>query len=92
MSERITVGDLVMVVRGHRCQFERLGGVIFVVQRIIDPNFGGYRCPACSQHSIAPHSQAAERCQGCCVPLPWLKKIRPLDEPETTERDESLTV
>lgn len=94
MSE-IRKGDLCMVVRGHGCVVAARGGIPFTVESIEAPIFGGYRCPACKQNSIAPTELAAgwtnNDGQSCATPLSWLLKIDPPAlsdaEPRVTELD-----
>lgn len=77
MSE-IRVRDMVMLVRGHSCAMERLGGIPFVVEALVPPLFGGYTCTACDAHSLEPYQLAAKR-PGLesYIPLAWLLKIDP---------------
>ncbi len=83
MSERIEVGDLVMVVHTH-CPHHTLG-VPYVVSRL------GRGCGMCAicKADIGAHDWAASE-EGITCPLKWLKKIPPLTDPENVERKEEL--
>lgn len=91
MSERIEVGDLVVAVRGcdacddgGRC--DTIGTVFRVT--LIRQSHGTQRCPA--QRFYQEH-MVAEGYPGAVFALTWLKKIPPLSEPETVEREEELS-
>jgi hypothetical protein len=89
MSERIEIGDLVIVVRvTHPCH-EGLLGRIRRVDAIVPPQW--YRCDICGSHSVAHGPGASsDRSKDGAVPLSWLKKIPPLVEPSHTERREEI--
>ena len=103
MSEPIKVGDLVMVVRGHSCAIELIGGVPFTVESI-EPQIGGSWCNRCGERNIAPESlygatgvpkprvkvMKAKFPKGA-MPLEWLKKIPPIGELDDVKRDEEIT-
>jgi hypothetical protein len=86
----IQVGDLVMTVRGHSCVMKAVGGVPFVVQEIVPTQSGGWACSRCGEFNAGPDTDAA-RFGKVKIPLPWLKKIPPLVEPETVEREERVS-
>jgi hypothetical protein len=93
MDNSISVGDLVMVVRGHSCHVENMGGVPYVVVDFKNPIGGGWTCPKCGMVSAGPDEPCAMgnmfgRRSG--APISWLKKIPPLSEPESIV--ERLTV
>ena len=92
MTERISVGDLVQVVRGHQCTVERFCGLIFVVAEIVQPRGGGWHCPHCNLDSAGPNEPAAGMYVGARnhVPLSYLKRIPPLSELESEQRKEEV--
>ena len=59
MSERIEVGDLVMIVRGHECIMKLYQGVIFTVTGLIMPRSGGWHCDRCGKDNAAGNEMAA---------------------------------
>ena len=77
MTERIKVGDLVMVVRGHTCTINAVGGLPFTVEAIFGSIGAWWQCSRCKSRSVAPPSRYVHR-WGACIPLPWLKRIPPL--------------
>jgi len=96
MSEPIGVGDLVMVVRGHSCVMERLGGVPYRVKHIAPQRNGGWHCSRCGTWDIAPEELVGAGFEGVHVagngiPLGWLKKIPPLSELDDVKRDVEIT-
>ena len=90
MSERIEIGDLVMIVRGHECVMRLYQGAIFTVTGFVHPIHGGWHCDFCNKDDAAGNELAATGLHKGNVPLSWLKKIPPLTEPETVERKEEL--
>jgi len=105
MSDRpIAVGDLVVVVRGHSCVLELIGGWVYRVESIERQIGGGWFCNRCGTRDIAPeamygatgHRKPAgvnllKAGRGpAAIPLQWLKRIPPLDELEG-ERTEEKT-
>ncbi len=90
MSERIKVGDLVMIVRGHECVMNLYQGVIFTVTGFVQPRFGGWHCARCGRDNAGGNEAAATGFHKAHAPISWLKKIPPLTEPETVERKEEL--
>lgn len=87
MSEPIKVGDAVMVVRGHACDIGR----VFIVKDIVD--VWGWSCDRCGaeeDEAFNVERFALEREENFGSLISWLKKISPLSEPETVERDESV--
>ena len=93
MTERISVGDLVMVVRGHECAVAILGGVPRRVYGFRPQTGGGWVCPSCRKRDIAPSATIGARLfQGgdSAIPLAWLKKIPPLSELESEQRKEEV--
>lgn len=93
MSDKpISVGDLVMMVRGHECVLARAGGRPFVVTALVHPWGGGWHCGICHKDSAGPNEiGAAGLGRGDGIPISWLKRIPPLDELESEKRDEEIT-
>ena len=88
MDRPIQVGDLVMMVRGHACLLQAIGGMPFTVARIVPPYDGGWHCGKCGMSYAGPNAPAAfalinNSPQYC--PIPWLKRIDPLSEPVSIE-------
>lgn len=87
----IKVGDLVMVVRGHKCALRIAGGIPFTVTAIIPAVGGGWYCPVCNTHDAGPNEAGAEgfgQRKGTGIPFSWLKRIdAPLDSEEIKEGD-----
>ena len=84
MSEPIKVGDLVVVVRGHKCDV----GAVYRVSSI-QKNVHGWVCGVCGFRKLF-HSAWADRGDCYGAPLPWLKRIPPLEELEGEKRDEQI--
>ena len=97
MSEPIKVGDLVMVVRGHPCVVELLGGTPWTVTGFQEPKHGGWHCSRCHMDSAGPNVIAAlgapsvTGCKRPVIPITFLKRIPPLSELEGEKRDEEIT-
>ena len=105
MDKPISVGDLVVVVRGHSCVVELLGGVPYKVDGIHRQVGGGWICNRCGTRDIAP--EALYGASGHyvpngtkllkvgipvgAIPTQWLKRIPPLGELEGEKRDEEIT-
>jgi hypothetical protein len=89
MSDKpISVGDLVVVVRGHVCDL----GETFIVTRI-DRWSGGWVCTKCGEESDDDYvgaSPSTDPMDRHCVPLPWLKRIPPLSELEGERTQEEM--
>jgi hypothetical protein len=87
MSERIEVGDLVMVVRGHECGKSKFIGIVFTVERIEQAY--DYGCPQCGGDMSDGRLLAFGRrpTRTGFVPLSWLKKIPPLTESAETKEE-----
>lgn len=83
MSEPISVGDLVVIVRSC-CG--RLVGRIFIVGEI---EFQRTRCHKCGWSGGEMHGSLNQNWWG--VPLSWLRRIPPLSELEGEKRDEEIT-
>jgi len=79
-SERIEIGDLVMIVRGHECAVARAGGIPFVVTGFALPYGGGWHCADCDKNDAWGNELAATGLWNGNAPLSWLKKIPPLVE------------
>ena len=94
MSEQIKVGDLVQIVRGHKCGVERVGGMIYTVLDFSFPRNGGWYCPICKMRSAGGDEPQAMGLYGKYsrgVPVSWLKKINPPATEETRETDREVT-
>lgn len=94
-SASIGVGDLVMVVRGHSCVLERLGGMPYRVTAIRPQIDGGWTCNACWTRDIAPEQMygatlSIHTDQRSAIPLGWLKRIPPLSELEGENTKEKI--
>ncbi len=98
----ISVGDLVMVVRGHSCAIEVLGGVPFKVTNILQRTGTGWTCNRCMTPNIAgdvyygvqgaPVVKGVKRLSDhTSLPITWVKRIPPLEELEGEKRDERIT-
>lgn len=93
MSEPIKVGDLVMVIREHRCA-ARVGHIYLVT--LISGR--GFVCPRC--HEQSPTGLHADidapnyfgTSAPVCLPVTWLKRIPPLSELEDEKNIEEMTV
>lgn len=91
MSEPIRVGDLVMVVRFPCCG--ACLGVVMTVTRLVNTG-DDYRCSRCGKlHGLKQVPSAIDdgRVRDRHFPLSWLRRIDPLEEPETIEREEETT-
>lgn len=92
MSDKpISVGDLVMVVRGHACVVQYLGGIPWTVDEIVTQKGGGWQCGKCGGRNIYPHGLLAAQNDHFTIPLDFLKRIPPLSELEGEKRDEEIT-
>lgn len=92
MSKPISVGDLVMVVRGHECSVAKAGGIPWTVTGIVEPIGGGYYCDICKRHSAWGEERAATGYKkGSHAPLSWLIRIDPPAIPETVEQREEIS-
>ena len=89
MDKPIAVGDLVMVVRGHQCAIDLIGGLPFTVLQIVNPVNGGWTCPVCGMRSAGGNEPAANRSgkDRVGIPLSWLRRIDPLCEPESVTEE-----
>ena len=100
MSDKpISVGDLVMVVRGHSCHMSQWGGVPFRVEGFVSPTGGGWTCGLCKARDVATNERAALGLPGSYVsgidarramPLSWLRRIPPLSELEGQRTQEDM--
>ena len=92
MSERISVGDLVAVVR--TCCVPHLSGTsVFVVAEIHDQAFrsNDVFCSEC-RASLPVESYATHALGIWGLPISWLKRIPPLSELESARTDEPQKV
>ena len=93
MSDKpIQVGDLVVMVRGHECTLAKYGGIPWRVAGLINQTGGGWTCPRCHEHSLAPEAlQGAQRNTILtALPITWLKRIPPLSELEGERTQEDM--
>ena len=93
MSERISVGDLVVVVRKFGCGCGKHLGEIFTVTKLyIAPAGGLWKCSYCGANGViraaSPSAKGSKTGRG--MPLRVLKRIPPLSEleRESTEAKE----
>ena len=88
MTERISVGDLVVVVRidgGCIHAFHFMGRIFTVISIRTDY---GVMCYSCRQRDIAKDGEAhVEYRPGNFLPMRWLKRIPPLSELEREQTD-----
>jgi hypothetical protein len=97
MDKPISVGDLVMVVRGHECVVAKVGGVPYTVAAIVQKMFGGWYCPLCrtedhgQSEALGARLVPLHKDDGAAIPLGWLKRIPPASELDSEKRDEKLT-
>ncbi len=89
VSERIEVGDLVMVVRGHICAVNTFGGIPMEVMGIGLSAPRGYCCSRCGARGVHPQELYARFHPIWKLPVSYLKKIRPLMA--LTDRREEAT-
>jgi hypothetical protein len=92
-DERISVGDLVQIVRWGGCCDGRIGQ-IFQVAKIGHYELGGY-CAVCWTASVIPPGipfRYALATSGSTkgTPMQWLKRIPPLSELEGQRTEEDL--
>ena len=96
-NDAIRIGDLVAMVRGHRCAYDLVGGVPFVVTGFIAPLAGGWTCGACGERNAAPNERAAYGVRSvtkkgknhAAIPISWLKKFNQPAALESPEKPES---
>ena len=94
MSDRpIQKGDLVMIVRGHSCVLNKLGGIPFVVTGFMNPRGGGWRCSRCLTMSAGPNELGVTGdigLRGGAAPVSWLLRIDPSNLSEDIPEKEEL--
>lgn len=90
MSERIEVGDLVMVVRGHSCLVAKIAGIPWIVAGFLSPSGGGWTCSICHMKSACGPEIAATNSGTWRIPVSYLKKIDPPALPESIEHKEEI--
>jgi hypothetical protein len=89
MSERIEVGDLVMIVGPRRCCPEKgTFGFVFTVTKIVAPRNGKWSCFHCHKKYVGDSIASYDDKSG--VELRRLKKINPPAIDESTETREEL--
>jgi hypothetical protein len=89
MSEPISVGDRVLIWRGHRCDI----GKVFVVAEVKPANRRSFwTCPCGAWEAYSEHWVGADTLvNGYGAPISWVKKLPPISDPERVERREELT-
>ena len=91
MDKPIAVGDLVVVVKGcPHCSY-RLG-LTFVVAKMEPSRPAGFMCGGCNADDIHGPCMAVFYSAYRAIPIPWLKRIPPLDELESAKTEEALRV
>jgi hypothetical protein len=96
MDKPISVGDLVMVVRGHECVVAKVGGVPYTVEAIVPQMFGGWYCPVCDTENHGTSEAYGAKLSplhtgpGSGIPLGWLKRIPPQPELEGADSWEEI--
>lgn len=90
VSGRIEVGDLVMIVRGHKCCVAKAGGIPFRVTGFVEPRGGGWYCEICNTNDAWNAETAVTGFRRANCPLSWLKKIDPPAIPESAPTKEEL--
>ena len=83
----IQAGDLVILVRTHSCR-PGSGPHVGYIFKVTGIEYKPSRCETCG---IVSTEWSAWGLEKYLTPIAWLKKIRPLGELETTEREEKLT-
>jgi hypothetical protein len=87
MSERIEVGDLVMVVRPG-CTTKNLGRIFRVEKFIPAP----HNCRTCGRiHGSGLFAKGSSLVDGTGIMTSRLRRIPPLTEPETTTETDKVT-
>lgn len=98
-DESIQVGDMVVMVRGHDCLYQRKAGVPFVVTGFVRPKGGGWTCGYCKQRSVGADEPGAlgllskkkvTEYSAPAIPISWLKRIPPLAELESEKTQEDI--
>lgn len=85
MSDKIGVGDLAMLVRGHECAY----GKVFQVIALHRPKFmGKWICSECGTEGLTTEVCAFEDGDSA-VPVSWLRRIPPLTEPAAVCEEEA---
>lgn len=90
MDKPISVGDLVVTVRGHRCTLDAVGGVPFVVDTINPPASVSWHCSRCKSQNVASPEPSVDYGKAT-IPLSWLKRIPPIEELDSEKRGEEIT-
>ena len=91
----ISVGDLVMVVRGHECVVNLKGGIPYRVKGFSMQKNGGWMCGECGSKDLAVNDLVAailwQVIPGNGIPLSWLKRIDPDALTDDVQTKEELT-
>lgn len=89
-DDTIRVGDLVVMVRGHSCLLNRIGGILFTVGEIATPEYEPW-CGECGKrYPIQTIVRSIFSVQ--CLPIAWLKKIPPLGDLEGCRDKRDISV
>lgn len=90
MDKPISVGDLVTVVRWPCCNGDL--GYTFRVAAVETLGAQGW-CSHCGDQSGCHQGMPLKAVDhnGCIYPMPWLKRIPPLDELDDVKHDEEIT-
>lgn len=88
MSEKISVGDLVMIVKpAHCCGYDKGLGIIFTVTGFFD---NGLICDHCKTET-SNERVALVNGEWLAVHLDRVRRIPPLEELDDVKRDEEIT-
>ena len=93
-SHDIQRGDLVAVVRGHECIVNSVGGIPFTVRQVETLAVPGVFlvCQQCRYAKRAAGVRYVCDEHGNYLPLSWLMKFPPVEEPGTVEDEKTLAV
>lgn len=92
MSEPIKEGDLVMVVRGHQCLFNRMAGKPFRAVLTTGRSCGCSVCaPSAKIYTAGPAVVWPGELSTAFIPVEYLKRIPPLSELGDVKQDEEIT-
>lgn len=87
---QIKVGDLVVVIRGHRCfGADAVSGMVSVVDEVITG--ATYYCLRCNDPIPVDAAMKLPGLGDVAMPFSWIKRIPPLSELDDVKQDEELT-